>query len=58
MDRETLAAPRDGDIERGLDLAQVFIEHTAQIGKADVIDWREQQLNRALARGTGLRLHA
>jgi hypothetical protein len=58
MDRETLAATRDSDIERSFDLPQVFIEGAAQIGETDVVDWREQQLHRALARGTGLRLHA
>jgi hypothetical protein len=42
-----------GDIERGLDLAQVFVEHTAQVGKADVVDRREQQLDGRLGGNGG-----
>ena len=32
--REALAAPRDADVERVFDLAQVFVERAAQVGEA------------------------
>jgi hypothetical protein len=32
-EREALAAPGDGDVVGGLDLAQVLVEHAAQVGR-------------------------
>ena len=37
-DREALAAARDADVERGLDLAQVLVERAAQVGEPLVVD--------------------
>ena len=39
--RKALAAARDHDVERGFDLAQVFVEHAAQIGEPLVVDRRK-----------------
>jgi hypothetical protein len=37
-DDEFLAAPEDGDVEGGRDLAQVFVERTAEVGEPRVIE--------------------
>jgi hypothetical protein len=37
-DDEFLAAPEDGDVERGRDLAQVLVERAAQVGEPRVIE--------------------
>ena len=37
-DDEALAAPEDGDVERGRDLAQVFIERAAQVGQPVIVE--------------------
>jgi len=42
---KALAAPRDGDIERGLDLAQVLVERAAQVGEALVVDGPERDFD-------------
>ena len=43
--REMFVTPRNADIERGFDLAQVFVERSAQIGQAMVVDGGETDIN-------------
>ena len=44
--RELRAAPRDGDVERGLDLAQVLVQRAAQAREALVVDRVQLELDR------------
>ncbi len=53
--REVLAAARDRDVERGLDLAQVFVERAAQVGEALVVDRRETSSTRSGLQGVRVR---
>jgi hypothetical protein len=39
-----LAAPADGDIESGFDLAQMLIERSAEIGQALVVERRQRDI--------------
>jgi hypothetical protein len=50
LDGEARAAPRDGDVERGLDLAQVLVERAAQAGEALVVDGIEADFDRSRPR--------
>jgi hypothetical protein len=36
--RKIFRTPRDDDVQRGLDLAQILVKHAAQIGEALVVD--------------------
>src|SRR6266480_4853951 len=45
-DGETLAAARDRDVQRGLDLPEVLVQRPAQIGEALVVDRREDEFQR------------
>ena len=52
--REPLAAARDGDVERGLDLAQVLVKRAAQVGEATVVR-RGEVMSRGLEFNAGAR---
>src|SRR5581483_12038979 len=46
VQRELLAAAGDRDVERPLDLLEVFVERAAQIGEALVVDGHEGKFDR------------
>lgn len=42
---EMFSTPCDGDIQRGFDLLEVFVQCPAQVGKALVIGWRKRNFD-------------